>query len=67
MIERSLGQASGILSRLCEAERQRRSGLKVGFARDLQDPRFARELLLAAVEEGTPVPVAAGKVIRAVA
>lgn len=36
-----------------------------GLARDLQDPDFAREFLLAAVEEGVPVQEALGKVIRA--
>jgi len=36
-----------------------------GLARDLQDPDFAREFLLAAVEEGVPVQQALGKVIRA--
>lgn len=37
----------------------------VGLARDLKDPAFAREFLLAAVEEGTPLQQALGKVIRA--
>jgi len=37
----------------------------VGLAHDLQDPKFAREFLLGAVEEGVPVQVALGKVIRA--
>jgi len=37
----------------------------LGLARDLQDPKFAREFLLGAVEEGIPVQVALGKVIRA--
>jgi DNA-binding phage protein len=36
-----------------------------GLAEDLQDPAFAREFLLAAVEEGVSVQVAIGKVIRA--
>lgn len=36
-----------------------------GLARDLRDPAFAREFLLAAVEEGIPVQQALGKVIRA--
>ena len=36
-----------------------------GLARDLQDPAFAREFLLAAVEDGVPVQEAVGKVIRA--
>ena len=37
----------------------------VGLAQDLRDPEFAREFLLGAVEEGIPVQVALGKVIRA--
>jgi DNA-binding phage protein len=37
----------------------------VGLAHDLEDPAFAREFLLGAVDEGVPVQVALGKVIRA--
>lgn len=37
----------------------------VGLAQDLRSPEFAREFLLGAVEEGVPVQVALGKVIRA--
>jgi DNA-binding phage protein len=37
----------------------------VGLAQDLRDPEFARELLLGAVEEGVPIQVALGKVVRA--
>ncbi len=36
-----------------------------GLAQDLQDPTFAREFLVAAVEEGIPLRQALGKVIRA--
>jgi probable addiction module antidote protein len=36
-----------------------------GLADDLQDPEFAREFLTAAVEDGVPLKVALGKVIRA--
>jgi probable addiction module antidote protein len=36
-----------------------------GLAEDLRDPVFAREFLLAAVEEGIAVQKALGKVIRA--
>ncbi len=36
-----------------------------GLARDLRDPVFAREFLLAAVAEGIPLPHALGKAIRA--
>ena len=35
-----------------------------GLARDLRDRAFAREFLLAAIDEGIPVQVALGKVIR---
>jgi len=35
-----------------------------GLAQDLQDPAFAREFLLAALEEGVPLQQALGKVIR---
>jgi DNA-binding phage protein len=38
-----------------------------GLAHDLRDSQFAREFLLAAIdEEGLPVQVALGKVIRAI-
>jgi DNA-binding phage protein len=36
-----------------------------GLADDLRDPEFAREFLLAAIEEGVSVQHALGKVIRA--
>ena len=36
-----------------------------GLAQDLQDRAFARDFLLAAVEEGVPIQRALGKVIRA--
>jgi len=36
-----------------------------GLAEDLKNPKFAREFLMAAMEEGIPVQVALGKVIRA--
>jgi len=36
-----------------------------GLARDLQDPDFAREFLIAAVDEGVPLQQALGKVVRA--
>jgi len=37
-----------------------------GLARDLRDQAFAREFLLAAVDEGVPLQGALGKVIRAI-
>lgn len=36
-----------------------------GLARDLRSREFAREFLLAAMEEGIPIQTALGKVIRA--
>ena len=36
-----------------------------GLARDLRDVGFAREFLLAAMDEGVPIQTALGKVIRA--
>lgn len=38
----------------------------VGLAQDLHDPNFAREFLLAAIEEGVSIQIALGKVIRAI-
>ena len=37
----------------------------IGLARDLQDQEFAREFLLAAIEEAVPIQAALAKVIRA--
>lgn len=36
-----------------------------GLAQDLRDQGFARAFLLAAVDEGVPIQIALGKVIRA--
>ena len=36
-----------------------------GLAEDLQDPEFARQFLMAAVEDGVPLKLALAKVIRA--
>lgn len=36
-----------------------------GLAEDLKDPTFAREFLLAAIDDGVPLRLALGKVIRA--
>ena len=38
----------------------------VGLAQDLRDANFAREFLLAAIEEGVSIQIALGKVIRAI-
>ena len=35
-----------------------------GLAQDLQDQEFAREFLLAAMDDGVPIQTALGKVIR---
>ena len=36
-----------------------------GLAQDLRDQEFAREFLMAAMDEGVPIQIALGKVIRA--
>jgi DNA-binding phage protein len=36
-----------------------------GLAQDLRDQKFARDFLLAAMDEGVPIQIALGKVIRA--
>ena len=44
----------------------RRSGdWEVGLAEDLRNPAFAREFLLASIDEGIPIQIALGNVIRA--
>lgn len=37
----------------------------MGLSEDLRDPEFARQFLTAAVDEGVPLKIALGKVIRA--
>lgn len=37
----------------------------IGLAQDLRTQEFAREFLLAAIDEGVPIQVAVGKVVRA--
>ncbi len=37
-----------------------------GLARDLRDPAFAREFLIASLDDGIPLQTALGKVIRAI-
>jgi DNA-binding phage protein len=37
----------------------------LGLSQDLRDPAFAREFLLASIEEGVPLQIAVGKVVRA--
>lgn len=37
----------------------------VGLAEDLRDPEFAREFLLAAMEDGLPIQLALGNIVRA--
>ena len=43
---------------------RRSKGWNEGLARDLRDPVFAQQFLLAAVEEGIPVQQVLAKVIR---
>ena len=44
---------------------RRHEDWNVGLAEDLRDPEFAREFLLAAIDEEVPLQVALGKVVRA--
>jgi DNA-binding phage protein len=44
---------------------RRSKNWNTGLAEDLRDPEFAREFLLAAIEEGVPLQQALAKVIRA--
>lgn len=44
---------------------RRSSDWNRGLAEDFQDPAFAREFLLAAMEEGVPIRRALSKVVRA--
>lgn len=44
---------------------RRSSDWNEGLAQDLKDREFAREFLMAAMDEGVPIQVALGKVIRA--
>ena len=36
-----------------------------GLSADLRDPKFAKEFLLASIDEGVPIQVALAKVVRA--
>jgi len=45
--------------------RQRSRDWNLGLAEDLRDPKFAREFLVAAMDDGVPIQIALGKVIRA--
>lgn len=38
---------------------------EIGLAEDLRDPKFAREFLMASIDEGVALQVALGKVVRA--
>ena len=37
----------------------------IGLAEDLRDSAFAREFLLASIDEGVPIQIALGKIVRA--
>lgn len=38
---------------------------ELGLAGDLRDPKFAREFLMASIDEGVALQIALGKVVRA--
>ena len=44
---------------------RRSSDWNIGLAEDLRNQEFAREFLLAAIDEGVPLQVALAKVVRA--
>ena len=44
---------------------RRSNNWEAGLAEDLRDAAFAREFLLAAIDEGVPIQVALAKVVRA--
>ena len=58
-------RASGAISWRHSNLARRSTDWNAGLARDLQDQTFAREFLLAAMEEGVPIQAALAKVVRA--
>lgn len=44
---------------------RRSENWEIGLAEDLRDPKFAREFLMASIDEGVALQVALGKVVRA--
>ncbi|WP_158535039.1 hypothetical protein [Acaryochloris thomasi] len=46
-------------------QQERSRDWNIGLAEDLKDPEFAREFLLAAMEENLPLPVTMSKVKQA--
>lgn len=59
----NLGDHKNVGERSVMARRSR--DWNIGLAEDLRDREFAREFLLGAIDEGVPLQVALGKVVRA--
>jgi DNA-binding phage protein len=60
-----LEQAIGFIFRRKKTMPKRSHDWNEGLAEDLKNPEFAREFVMAALEEGVSLQVALGKVIRA--
>lgn len=58
-------QESGRRIRRVNGVARRSEDWNIGLAKDLRDPAFAREFLLASIDEGVDLQLALGKVIRA--
>ena len=58
-------RGSGAISWRRSVMARRSRDWNVGLAEDLRDREFAREFLLGAIDEGVPLQVALGKVVRA--
>lgn len=58
-------QESGRRIRRVNGVARRSEDWDIGLAKDLRDPAFAREFLLASIDEGVDLQLALGKVIRA--
>ena len=61
----SVRRSRGRRTRRTNAVARRSEDWNVGLAKDLRDAAFAREFLLAAIDEGVDLQLALGKVIRA--
>jgi DNA-binding phage protein len=58
-------QVSGRRTRRANFVARRSEDWNIGLAKDLRDAAFAREFLLASIDEGVDLQLALGKVIRA--
>ncbi len=56
---------TGLITKAGETMANRSTDWNLGLARDLKNPKFARDFIQAALEEGLPLQVVLGKVVRA--